>query len=200
MVTMIVDGVPFTREMFVGGVSAADLERIRVERKDAKEKKEKEKTTEHTDTTQSAAVDVDAYRQTPADPNMVAQLVSDKLGASIKALDEKMSQSSVKLNQIADGTSGIVDIIDKAIDRKMASIQAAIVGALNNYLRNNVISSEIDGPPSQYTVQQDQEPHRSSLNQDAAEIISGVVGDLTAAGHTKVNDHFFSCPNMMGNC
>lgn len=186
MVKLISEAHPFTREMFIGGASAADLERIRMNRKDAKEKKDKEKSPEYTETRSAVEADTFVTGQNTADTSLVAHIVTEKIGQALQPFHEKLGRMDDNLNRIAQESARMEDLVSKAIEAKMATMQEAIVGAVTAYLEKNLLVAGYDDPNQEKSVHQTREEEDSRSREEANEIVNNVVGELVGQMQSDV--------------
>lgn len=167
-------------------MSAAELEIIRSGRNNAKEKREKEKTPDAADPRPVVNADHPASAANPADNVAVAQIFVDKMGEAIRASYVKLSRVEDKVNHIAEEFAKTEEMIGKVIDRKMATMQQAIVDAIKTYLQNSVVDAAEDEPRLHLTSRQSQVTWYSRQKKKDNKIIGGVVEDISNAMLTEV--------------
>ncbi|XP_024016312.1 uncharacterized protein LOC112089787 [Eutrema salsugineum] len=175
MVKLIGEGFRFTKDMFSGGLSAADLARMRSEKalkeKETKDKKKKDKTAESSST--SVSLDQDA----------IADLVVDKLKSELQSFNNRLRdlEASVLLQ---DGK------IVQAITAAFKSFHDSIVRSISQQHRVTHGVSEERGFPTHFDDDNTVTQHPpSSVSPTATVADSGTehVFIDTSIGHQSVS-------------
>ncbi|ESQ37491.1 hypothetical protein EUTSA_v10002771mg [Eutrema salsugineum] len=137
MVNLIGENFEFRKNMFQGGLSQAELAKMRLERKEIRERKEREK-----EKAQENATNLGAAGPSSTAPPNIAELLSATVKAELAPVELKVAAAVDKISTIETNLSTLGTMMKTAMERMITSMQEQIISNIIGFLGKSV--SEFD--------------------------------------------------------
>ncbi|XP_024010243.1 uncharacterized protein LOC112085274 [Eutrema salsugineum] len=139
MVNLIGENFEFRKNMFQGGLSQAELAKMRLERKEIMERKEREKEKAQENVTNLGAAGPSSTAPPP--PN-IAELLSATVKAELAPVELKVAAAIDKISTIETNLSTLGTVMKTAMERMITSMQEQVISNIIGFLGKSV--SEFD--------------------------------------------------------
>ncbi|XP_024015936.1 uncharacterized protein LOC18025733 [Eutrema salsugineum] len=191
MVRLIEEGFQFQKDMFKGGLTQSELEKIRIERKEIAKKKDKKKAVVNASKTAND-------RGVMSSPVTIAEHVTACLEKDISALANKVEEIGNRVNGLRQDFSGLSEAIRSTLDAKLQAMSEKMISSIMSFLDKplsdvahgqggptTAISNSFQGLPDDQGRADTNAPARRQTTEDAAiGAAINMVNNLDVSPHT----------------
>ncbi|XP_024009313.1 uncharacterized protein LOC112084416 [Eutrema salsugineum] len=191
MLHLIGEDFEFRKHMFKGGLTQAELAKMRLERKEIRERKEREKerAQENVTTTGGQA----AYA---AVPDNIAQLLSASVKAEMRPFELKMSTAIDQIATLEASLSTLGTSVTAAIEQKFTTMQEEVIKNILEFLGRSISGFNRHDSPRERSMAREYENRaddglqagaRSGTNQAQDKALADAVINAAVAMASNIN-------------
>ncbi|ESQ50304.1 hypothetical protein EUTSA_v10002173mg [Eutrema salsugineum] len=180
MVRLIEEGFQFQKDMFKGGLTQSELEKIRIERKEIAKKKDKKKAVVNASKTAND-------RGVMSSPVTIAEHVTACLEKDISALANKVEEIGNRVNGLRQDFSGLSEAIRSTLDAKLQAMSEKMISSIMSFLDkplSDVAHGQEIFPRSTDVVMNEHSPQNEDDSGDEA-IGDEIPDESTLAGAVR---------------
>ncbi|XP_024011093.1 uncharacterized protein LOC112086411 [Eutrema salsugineum] len=133
MVNLIGENFEFRKNMFQGGLSQAELAKMRLERKEIRERKEREK-----EKAQENAINLGAAGLSSTAPPNIAELLSATVKAELAPVELKVAAAVDKISTIETNLSTLGTVMKTPMEQMITSMQEQVISNIIGFLGKSV--------------------------------------------------------------